>query len=175
MVFLGLESADPKELKQMEKNLNLLYDYKKAFQTINKYGIAILGAFIFGSDSETAESMKRKTDFILKNRIDVIQATILTPLPGTRLYKQYDEEHRLLYTNYPADWDKYDMTELTYTPQCMDADLFRETLACCIKRLYSRKALIRKFVLTLLHTRSINTALWAYRSNVNYRNVGTIK
>jgi radical SAM superfamily enzyme YgiQ (UPF0313 family) len=175
MVFLGLESADPEELRHMEKNLNLLYDYKKSFKIINKYGIAILGAFIFGSDSETAESMKRKTDFILKNRIDVIQATILTPLPGTRLYKQYDEENRLMYQNHPADWDKFDMTELTYTPKCMNTALFNETLACCSKRLYSGKALIRKFALTLLHTRSIDTALWAYRSNVNYKNVGTKK
>lgn len=66
MVFIGLESADPEELQEMHKSLNLKLDYDKAFQRIHKYGIVVLGVFIFGSDTETKKSIIRKTDYILR-------------------------------------------------------------------------------------------------------------
>ena len=111
MVFIGLESADPEELQEMHKSLNLKLDYEKAFQKIHKYGIVVLGAFIFGSDTETKESIIRKTDYILKSPVDVIQATKLTPLPGTRLFEEYQRAGRLVANDFPADWDHYDMKE----------------------------------------------------------------
>ncbi len=57
MVFLGLESSNHEELKGMNKNLNMKLEYDKAFKNINKYGIAVLGAFIYGLDNETKEGM----------------------------------------------------------------------------------------------------------------------
>ena len=63
--------------------------------------------------------MGRKTDFIQKASIDVVQATVLTPLPGTRLFSQYEQEGRLSHNRFPKDWDRYDMGELTYVPKHM--------------------------------------------------------
>ncbi len=171
MVFLGLESADPEELKVMDKKLNLQLEYEQAFKKINKYKIAVLGAFIFGSDSETMESMFRKVNYILKNRIDIIQTTILTPLPGTRLFNDYQKNNRLIYANFPQDWDLYDMGSLTYSIKKLENEEFLKTLNNCSKKLYSRRTLYLKFLKTWIHSKSIETALWAYSSNKNYRNV----
>lgn len=171
MVFLGLESADPEELKVMDKKLNLQLEYEKAFKNINKHGIAVLGAFIFGSDSETNESMLRKVNYILKNRIDVIQTTILTPLPGTRLFNDYQKNNRLIDTNFPQDWDLYDMGSLTYSIKKLENEEFLKILKKCSKKLYSKRTLYKKFLKTWIHSKSIETALWAYSSNKNYRNV----
>lgn len=49
--------------------------------------------------------------------VDVIQLTIVTPLPGTRLFDQLMASRRLLYTNFPTDWVRYDMMELVYLPK----------------------------------------------------------
>jgi radical SAM superfamily enzyme YgiQ (UPF0313 family) len=171
MVFLGLESADPEELERMEKKLNLKFKYDEVFKNINNHGIAVLGAFIYGSDLETAESMKRKTDYILSHSIDVIQSTVLTPLPGTRLFKQYAEEGRLQYKSYPRDWDKYDMADLTFEMKLMNNKDFYSVMNKCQSRLYSRFNLFKKFLQTLLRTKKLETALWALSSNKNYRNV----
>ncbi len=173
MVFIGLESADPEELKSMHKNLNLQLEYKKAFRSIHKYGIAVLGAFIFGSDEENKQSMIRKTNYMLQSSIDVIQTTILTPFPGTRLYRQYKDEQRLKYQNIPADWDKFDMTEMTYKMKKMEEQNFLLTLAKCYKRIYSNWTLLRKFFHTWLATKNMETAFWAYYSNRGYQNVGS--
>ena len=171
MVFLGLESADPEELKVMDKKLNLQLEYEKAFKNINKYKIAVLGAFIFGSDSETMESMARKMDYILRNRIDVIQTTILTPLPGTRLFYDFQKNDRLKFSNFPKDWNLYDMGELTYYVNKLDNEEFLSTLRIRLNKIYSKRTLFKKFLQTWMHCKSLETALWAYSSNKNYRNV----
>lgn len=171
MVFIGLESADPEELKEMNKKMNLKLAYEKVFKNINKYGIAVLGAFIYGSDYETSESMVRKTNYILMNRIDVIDITTLTPLPGTKLFRKFQEEKKLVYTDFPKDWDRYDMTELTYKLKRMEREEFKEIMKRCIKRFYSMGTLYKKFLKTLIHSKSIEAAMWAYSSNLNFRNV----
>ncbi len=175
MVFIGLESADPEELEAMGKSLNLKREYERAFRAIHRHGIAVLGAFIFGSDAETEASMVRKTDYIQKAAIDVVQTTVLTPLPGTRLFAQYEREGRLTRTDFPVDWDRYDMGELTYTPARMEGEAFHRMLGRCWKRIYSPSSLVYKFLRTLFLTRSLTTAFWAYGSNVNYRNTGSRK
>ncbi len=171
MVFIGLESPVEEQLQEMDKKLNLNRNYEEAFKKINKYGIAVLGAFIYGSDTETKQSMLKKTDYILKNRIDIIDITHLTPLPGTRLYKEFKEDNRINYVNYPSDWDRYDMTEPVFTLKKMDNNEYLETKALCSKRLYSRRTIYKKFIQTLIHTWDMETALMAYNSNMVFRNV----
>ena len=172
MVFLGLESADPVELKEMHKNLNLKLEYDWAFQKIHKYGIVVLGAFIFGSDTETQESIDRKTGYILKSPIDVVQTTILTPLPGTRLFEQYQREGRLDFTDFPTDWDHYNMTELTYKMNHLCKAMFYEKVERCFKKIYSKFAILKRALKTMLLTGNMEAGFWAYQSNLNYRNVG---
>lgn len=174
MVFIGLESADPEELEAMGKSLNLKRNYERAFRAIHNHGIVVLGAFIYGSDAESPASMARKTEYIQKAPVDVVQTTILTPLPGTRLFAQYESEGRLVYKDFPADWDRFDMGELTYSPRLMDREEFARTLEKCWKRIYSSPSLAFKFLRTLFLTRSMTAAFWARSSNLNYKNTGQV-
>lgn len=171
MVFLGLESPDSDELKAMNKKMNVNRNYEKTFKKIHKYKIAIVGAFINGSDAETFQSMKKKAGYILKNSIDVIQTTILTPLPGTRLFNDLVKSNRLLYTRFPEDWKNYDMTELTYRLSKMGSHEFYKVYKKNSEKFYSRFNLTRLFFRTWMATKSIEAANWALSSNMNYRNV----
>ena len=169
MVFLGLEAVDDDELAGMNKNLNIRLEYRKAFENIHKAGIAVLGAFIFGSDTDTEKTIKRKTDYILREDIDVIQVTTLTPLPGTRLFGEVCDAGRLLYSDFPNDWVHFDMTELTFEPNKIRPDVFNRINEEQQRRLLSLPVLIRKFLQTMIRTRSLETALWALNSNLVYR------
>ena len=125
MVFLGLESNDAAELEGTNKTLNAsrgVGSYTELFKRIHSAGIAVLGAFIFGFDADTEAKLRGRADYMTASAIDVMQTTLLTPLPGTRLYKRYREEGRLLYTNYPHDWQHYDMTEVVYEPDSLNSD-----------------------------------------------------
>lgn len=173
MVFLGVEAEDIGALQDVNKRLNIAVQtkYEETFRRVNQYGIAVLGAFIYGMDSDTPESIRRRTDYILKSGVDVMQTTFLTPLPGTRLFDTLQKEDRLLYTDFPADWDHYDMTEVVYQPALMTPQALQDAMAKSVNQLYSRKTLYRKFVKTWVATRRFTTTMWAYTSNKNYRTV----
>ena len=169
MVFLGLEAVDEAELASMNKNLNIKLEYARAFKNIHDAGIAVLGAFIFGTDTDTEDSIRRKAAYIEHNPIDVIQVTVLTPLPGTQLYSELASSGRLLFTNYPVDWTAYDMAGLTFKPELLDEAAFCSINTECQQRLLAPSTLARKFLETWIRTRSFETAMWALNSNLVYR------
>jgi len=178
MVFLGVEAEDAAALQEMGKKVNLkrgLDGYTEVFRCINHHGIAVLGAFIYGMDSDTPEKLRRRTDYVLSSGVDAVQMSYLTPLPGTRLFNKLQEERRLLYTNFPADWDHYDLSEVVYRPALMTAQEFAAAGRECASRIYSRRSIRGKFTKTLHATKNLAAAGLAYSSNINYRNLVAAK
>lgn len=174
MVFLGLESEEVDGLALVNKKLNLnrgVNAYTAAFDRIHKAGISVLGAFIFGMDSDTPEKLKHRAEYMLHSGIDVMQTTFLTPLPGTRLFDQFQAEGRLLYTNFPMDWDHYDMSEVIYYPEQMTPDELAMISGKIGKRLYASPTLFRKAMETFWKTRDFVSTMMAWESNKNYRSV----
>ncbi len=174
MVFIGLEAEEVDALAEVNKRLNLkrgVDSYDAAFRRIHRAGIAVLGAFIFGMDHDSPEDLRRRSDYMISSGVDVMQATVLTPLPGTRLFHHLEQEDRLLYKEFPQDWARYDMTEAVHRPAGMEPSILRETMNECDRRMYSRWVLLRKALRTLRETRSCSATAFAWRSNINYRNV----
>lgn len=174
MVFLGMEAEASDALKEINKKLNLrmgVNSYEEVFHCIHRHGIAVLGAFIYGMDGDTPEALRRRTEYILNSGVDAVQISYLTPLPGTRLFSKLRDEERLLYTNFPADWDHYDMTEVTHLPLSMEPQELADAVSKSVRQLYSRRSILRKFVKTQRATRSSTAAMWAYNANLSYRNL----
>ena len=175
MVFLGLESEDEDALAEVNKQLNLkrqVSAYADTFQRIHRAGIAVLGAFIFGMDSDTPSRLEARASYMINSDIDVMQVTHLTPLPGTRLFTRLQEERRLIYTDFPADWSRYDMTQVVHRPGNMSAVELATGILRCNRRLYSRPVVFKKACRTLMVTRNPMATMFAFQSNMNYRNVG---
>jgi radical SAM superfamily enzyme YgiQ (UPF0313 family) len=108
--FIGFEAINDKMLHGMNKRANLkmgISNYRKVVDAFHRYGIAVMGAFIIGNDYESPDYYKKLADFLAHSGIDILQISILTPLPGTRLMEQMQNEGRLLYQDFPDDWDKY--------------------------------------------------------------------
>ena len=178
MVFLGLEAEEVDALAEVNKRLNLqrgVESYEEAFRRIHRAGIAVLGAFIFGMDSDTPEKLRHRAEYMVRSGIDVMQRTHLTPLPGTRLFDQLRDEGRLLYTDFPRDWDRYDMGEVTHQPRSMTPETLAQVMGESGRRAYAWPVLVRKAVRTLWETRNPMAAMFAWQSNVNYRNVSSAK
>ena len=177
MVFLGLEADEVDALVEVNKRLNLqrgVQSYDEAFRRIHRAGIAVLGAFIFGMDGDTPEKLRHRTAYMVHSGIDVMQTTYLTPLPGTRLFDRLQREGRLLYTDFPRDWDRYDMAEVIHQPAGMEPAALVHMMHTCNQRTYSRPVLLRKALRALWQTRDPLATMFAWRSNVNYRNVATV-
>ena len=175
MVFLGLESEEEATLAEVNKQLNLkrrVSAYAQAFQRIHRAGIAVLGAFIFGMDGDTPEKLESRAQYMIDNDLDVMQVTLLTPLPGTRLFDKLQREGRIIYDEFPQDWNKYDMTQVVHRAENMSPAELSSAILQCNRMLYSWPVILRKACRTLITTRNPMAAMFALQSNINYRNVG---
>lgn len=174
MVLLGIESERIDQLEETNKKLNLkigIDHYDEIFKKIHKYGIAVLGAFIYGLESDTPETMAHRTEYINNADIDAVQATVLTPLPGTGLYNRMKAGGCLTHNNYPDDWQKYDFAEIVFKHRNMDREEFMVEVRKNWDMLYNDQVLKKKFLRTLKQTKSALAAIWSYGSNLQYHNM----
>jgi radical SAM superfamily enzyme YgiQ (UPF0313 family) len=85
ILFIGFESVNPENLKDLNKNqwkAKLFSDYSSSIRRIQENGIGIYGSFILGFDGDESSIIDQTIDFINENHLLGTQITILTPLPG---------------------------------------------------------------------------------------------
>ena len=173
-VFLGVEAEDKGALSEMNKKLNLrmgVDTYEDVFRRIQRHGIGVLGYFIYGMDSDTPEKVRHRTEYILDSGLDAFQATFLTPLPGTPLMQRLAREDRLLYKDFPGDWDRYDISKVLYRPARMTAEELESTVLSGIRKLVGCRSLLRRSLRTWRSTRRFTTAMLGLAWNALYRKV----
>jgi radical SAM superfamily enzyme YgiQ (UPF0313 family) len=131
-VFIGLESTDTKSLTLIRKD-GRSQDrgtdyYHENVARIRRHGIGVVGSFILGIDTQNMETIVDDIlAFAAASNLDGLNPTILTPLPGTRDYARFDAAGRILFKNYPADWEKYTLAfPVISMPHVTGAGLMRK-------------------------------------------------
>jgi radical SAM superfamily enzyme YgiQ (UPF0313 family) len=94
-LFIGLETMSASALAEMGKSQNKVEQYDEAMKLLRRYGIHVMGAFVFGFDSDDDSVFSQTLDFAMRNKMQVAQFAYLVPYPGTRLYKTLDDEQRV--------------------------------------------------------------------------------
>jgi hopanoid C-3 methylase len=89
-VLLGLEGGSDEMLKGVKKSCTLDTN-NRAIRILQDHGVIIWGAFIVDPDW-TADDFKRLHDYVRERQITHTQFTVLTPLPGTQLYRERCQE-----------------------------------------------------------------------------------
>ncbi len=174
VLFIGVESSTVNNLEFVNKNVNLrigVNSYDKAFRKIHKYGIGVTIGTIYGFPNDTRETIDRQVNFFRDCNADAIQSTMLTPFPGTGFHKRMKAEGRLLFTNFPKDWEMYSFEEIVYEPYNMTRDELREYYHKAIMRVYEPGHVRRKFYRTLWETKNLTTAYHSYLGNWFYKNL----
>lgn len=113
-LFIGLESVVDTN-NQKYKKLKSLEDTKQSIKKILKMGIIIQASMILGFDEDTHETFGQTIKFLIKNRLSIAAINVLTPYPGTRVYKEFKEEGRLLHEK----WEYYDHHTVVFQPKNM--------------------------------------------------------
>jgi radical SAM superfamily enzyme YgiQ (UPF0313 family) len=131
-VFIGLESTDTKSLTLIRKDgrsqsRGIAY-YHENVARIRRHGIGVVGSFILGIDTQNMETIVEDIlAFADDSDLDGLNPTILTPLPGTRDYARFDALGRILFKNYPEDWEKYTLAfPVISMPNVTGAGLMRK-------------------------------------------------
>jgi radical SAM superfamily enzyme YgiQ (UPF0313 family) len=180
MLFIGIESEQEEQLQHANKRLNVkmgVSSYDQVFKKMHKYGIAVIAGFIFGWEDDTTERIDHRVEFTRRCHADSIQSTLMTPLPGTRLFERLKQEGKLVLNNFPNDWQYYGYEHLTFQPDTMDRLEMQAYIFKSFDRVYEPSFLKKRMLKSWRRTGSFITAYWSYMSNWNYRSMafGNIK
>ena len=132
-LFVGFETILPQALKEIGKHQNKIEFYLEAIKRFHRYGIFVEGAFIFGFDSDTKDVFEETVRFVNKAKLDGVQYTILTPLPGTAFYEKIEREKRFI----DRDWSNYDCGHAVFKPKNMTPEELQAGLSWAYKKTYS--------------------------------------
>jgi radical SAM superfamily enzyme YgiQ (UPF0313 family) len=77
--------------------------------------MVVIGEFMFGFDTDTPDVFEKTLKAVKDLKIDVADFSILTPFPGTPLFKKLDDEKRIL----TKDWKYYNMGHAVFKPKQM--------------------------------------------------------
>jgi radical SAM superfamily enzyme YgiQ (UPF0313 family) len=94
-IFLGIETPDTDSLKECGKTQNVSRNMAQAVKTLHQYGMQVMGGFIVGFDSDTANIFQRQIQFIQKTGIVQAMVGLLNAAPHTQLWHRLNTEGRL--------------------------------------------------------------------------------
>lgn len=106
MIRFGIETADPKVMEKINKQLDL----NRAAETIKltrDIGIPVHVFFLIGLPCEDAETIRLNAEFIINNQADSYSVGRAFLIPNTALYNQLKQADKLLVT----DWQRYRKNE----------------------------------------------------------------
>ncbi|RIV21511.1 radical SAM protein [Fibrisoma montanum] len=143
-VLIGLETAQAMSLTGVDRNnwkLRQFDTYLKSIEKIQSYGISVNGCFILGFDTDTKETFSHTEQFIKASHLSEVQLTVLTPFPGTALYRQLKQQNRLLADTY---WDKCTLFDVTFTPANFTVDELESSFQELMGSVYARKTVAER-------------------------------
>jgi radical SAM superfamily enzyme YgiQ (UPF0313 family) len=139
-LFLGFETLSPETLASMGKRVNRPSHYYEVVQKIHDHGIGIDGSFVFGFDTDDEGVFDRTLEFVLNAKLEVAYFSILTPYPGTRVYKRLEQQERIL----TRDWASYDANHVVYRPRNFSPDRLLERYFAAFKSVYSVPSMFKR-------------------------------
>jgi radical SAM superfamily enzyme YgiQ (UPF0313 family) len=139
-LFVGLESLSQGNLEGWRKGMNRSADYAKAIERIHAAGIAVFAGIVFGSDDDTPAIFDRTLAFLAEANVDALQATILTPFPGTPLFDEMECDGRVT----DRAWSHYDFRHVVFQPKGMTPAELKAGHDRVLSSFYSRRSIVRR-------------------------------
>ena len=162
-LFIGLESLDPGNLGAVGKSFNRAEEYGRRLAAIRRAGIGVVAGIIVGMDQDDRTVFQRTLRFLDQHRIDALQLNILTPLPGTPLFEQFQRDGRIL----DRDWSHYDFRHVVIRPNRMTPEELQAGADWLYREFYRPSRILRRAASALLTLGPL--AAWlSLRLNLTY-------
>lgn len=161
-VFMGLESFSESALCSQNKRIKSPQYYRESVRRIHDYGIFVEAGLIFGFDTDTAEVFESTLNMLDEIGIDVIQASILTPLPGTKLFEKMKDR----ITDF--NWEHYDYKYAVFKPAQMTQEDLEAGLQWINKKFYSPLRIVKKMIRWITMPSGFKNMYFALALNIAY-------
>ncbi len=137
-VLIGFESPTRKALHGVDLRNDWKYkhfdEYKEAIRKIQSHGVTVNGCFVIGLDGHDENIFEQVFEFVKETELYEVQVTILTPFPGTPLYRRLKDQNRLLE---PRAWTKCTLFDLNFEPLNMSQEALAGGFKTLANKLYA--------------------------------------
>lgn len=163
-LFIGFESVRQEGLSGCNKKQNRVGTYDATIAAIHQRGILVNASLVFGFDSDDGEVFPRTLGWLMRNKVSTMTAHILTPYPGTRLYKKLEAEGRII----DRDLDHYNTSHVVFQPARMTPHELEMGYGEMYDRFYSFAGIVRRM------PRGVAQATAYLEFNLFYRKFGKV-
>jgi radical SAM superfamily enzyme YgiQ (UPF0313 family) len=163
-LFVGIETTSAANLGAVGKDFNDPARYAQRISRLRRAGIAVQAGMIVGMDGDGVDVFQRTLRFLQRTRIDALQLAILTPLPGTPLFDEFDRQGRVL----SRDWSRYDFRHVVIQPARMSAGQLQDGADWLYRQFYRLDRILLRFLRTLWTCGPIPAAV-LLKVNLTYR------
>jgi radical SAM superfamily enzyme YgiQ (UPF0313 family) len=158
-LFLGLESISQSSMTEVNKRCNQVEEYSRIVARIHSHGIAVQAGLVFGFDHDGPEIFGDTLDFLEGNGIQNATFNILTPFPGTPLFRKLESEGRIL----TRDWRQYNGRDhVVFQPKLMSISELLAGFRYANERFYSLPSIFKRLSMSSVQI------LWTLPLNLAY-------
>ncbi len=143
-VLMGVETSNPRLLKNTRKGTTP-QQVETAIKLLHDNDVGVWGTFTLGLPGESPDDTVASAKSISACKVDVVQITVATPIPGSDLYSAARAAGEIL----DSDWDSYDFT----TP-LMEGQLPKAEMDAVMHKAYLKVYLSPRFLFSLFSKRT---------------------
>ncbi len=158
-LLIGFESISKENQKTVRKGFNTPDEYRAIVEALHWRNITLMACFTFGLDNDTPDVFMDTARFAVQANIDLPRYAIVTPFPGTSLFRRLESEERILTKN----WELYDAQHVVFQPKQMTVQELYAGHERAWKYTYSATNMFKRF----LGSR-IQIPVW-WVTNIGYR------
>jgi radical SAM superfamily enzyme YgiQ (UPF0313 family) len=148
-IAYGIESGEQRILDIAKKGITV-EEIKCAIQWTHEAGIFSKGFFILGFPQESEETLQRTIDFARELKLDDVSISLMTPFPGTEIYKWGDK-----YGSFERDWKKMNLLDAVYIPQGLTGEKLLSYQKKFLREFYLRPRILLSYLKRILRTPSL--------------------
>jgi radical SAM superfamily enzyme YgiQ (UPF0313 family) len=138
-ILLGFESPQASALDGLEHSSNWkrkrLDEYRRAVDAVQGAGITLNGCFVLGLDGTDAGSFDAVYEFVKETGLYEVQITVMTPFPGTPLYRRLLAQGRIIE---PGAWERCTLFDVNFVPERMTVEELERGFRDLMVRIYDR-------------------------------------
>jgi radical SAM superfamily enzyme YgiQ (UPF0313 family) len=168
---IGFESLSPASLREAHKGPNLLASprYAAEVEALRAHHLQTWAAFVLGFDHDTVDSLLETCEWAVAQRFAFAAFNLLTPYPGTPLYRRLAAQQRLLYDGVWWLHPDYRFNDAAFEPARMSADALTEVAWRCRRRWSSPASILQRAFDPATHLHSLRQLVVYARYNPLFR------
>jgi anaerobic magnesium-protoporphyrin IX monomethyl ester cyclase len=153
-ISFGIESGSQEILALVNKRVTI-EQIRRAVVLSKEAGLRPKGFFIIGHPGETKETIKKTVDFALELPLSDISVSLMTPFPGTELYRRAAE-----FGEFDPDWEKMNLLNVVFVPYGLTPEDLLSAQKELIRRFYFRPRIATDYGSRIIYNPAMAKGIW---------------